>query len=213
MTATAAQPSSHAPAARPVPGRRRRHRPSPESTHRRYRDGGAVPGNRRLGRPRDGTVLSRRSADGGQEGGLTVDQFGEHLGRQVVAHALDDPQLGTGHGLGRGHAAGQGDQRIGRAVHDQRRHGHPGQAGGPVGRGEDGGQLAHRALGMVAPVEVELGPLTGAGLVEGEAGGGDDPGAGDGLLDDGLAAHGRLDQERAHGLGGRGAGGRGSAST
>ena len=47
---------------------------------------------------------------------MTLAQLGQDLDGQVVTHAVDDPQLGTGHGRRGGRAAGQGDEGVGRTL-------------------------------------------------------------------------------------------------
>ena len=76
-------------------------------------------------------------------------------------------QLGPRHRRRGGLPAAQRDQGILLAVDDEERHVDAAQALRAVGRSEDGGQLARRALGAVLPVVGGPGPLAQEALVGG----------------------------------------------
>jgi hypothetical protein len=80
-----------------------------------------------------GRILARTPSVDAEQRALAGEQLGEDGCRKVVAHALDHPKLGAGNRRGRCLAARQGDQGVGRPVHDQGRHNQAGQALGAVG--------------------------------------------------------------------------------
>jgi hypothetical protein len=82
------------------------------------------------------------SAGAGRGGEDGVGDEAEQGGRQVVAHALDDPELRPGN-LGGGVPAALGGQEgIVRSMQDDGGGGDPGQARRPVAGGADGTHLA-----------------------------------------------------------------------
>ena len=113
-----------------------------------------------------------RAVYGGAVGGARdrLDEGLEQLGREVVAHALDQQQLGAGDRGRGGAAAADVDHLVGRAVHDQGRHAQAAQPRRAVGLLEDGHHVPHRPAGAVAAVEGLPGALGEALGVRGPAG-------------------------------------------
>src|SRR5882757_6583340 len=98
------------------------------------------------------TGLIRR---GGARRGLGdyVGEPGPERFGQVVAHAVEDVQLGTGNGAGGGQPGADVDERILGAVNHRHRDPQATQCLRPVGGGEHGGQLPGHAGRVDAPVE------------------------------------------------------------
>ena len=81
-----------------------------------------------------------------------VGDLGPQRPGQVVAHAVDDDELGVGDDLGGALAARGVDQGVGGAVDDERREADLGECCGPAARGQDRRQLTGGALRVVATV-------------------------------------------------------------
>ena len=97
-----------------------------------------------------------------------LDERLEQLRRQVVAHAVDQQQLGAGDRGGGGAATADVHHLVGRPVDDQRGHAQAAQPRGAVGLGQDRQHLAHHPAG--ADAAVEGGPGAGAAARRGRTG-------------------------------------------
>ena len=96
---------------------------------------------------------------------MAATKVSKRSGRQVVAHAVDEQQLGAGDRGGGGPAAGDVHHLVGEAVDHQRRDAHAAQPAAAVGLGEHGQHLAHHAAGLHPAVEGLRGPARTCSVV------------------------------------------------